>query len=74
VIAVRSLVCPAQGRRHHHQVGELGCDLGKKKHEGGRKDESERYGDDVNAVVDWIGHCLGLSTSSKWVVGAGRGC
>ena len=33
-----------------------------------------RYRDDVNAVVDWIGDCLGLSTSSKWVVGAGRGC
>ena len=29
---------------------------------------SERYCDDVNAVVDWIGHRLGLSTSSKWAV------
>ena len=65
-------VCATQGRRHHHQVRKLRPDLGKKKHEGGRQDESERYRDDVNAVVDWISHCLGLSTSSKWVVGRPR--
>jgi hypothetical protein len=66
-------VCAAQGRRHNHQVRNLRHDLGKKKHQGGRKDESDRYRDDVNAVVDWIGHRLGLSTSSKWRW-AGRGC
>jgi hypothetical protein len=59
------LVYPAQGRRHH-QVRKLRHNLGKKKHQGDRKDESDRYRDDVNAFVDWIGHRLGLSTSSKW--------
>ena len=65
-LPVRALVYPAQGRRHHHQVRKLRHNLGKKKHQGDCKDESDRYRDDVNAFVDWIGHRLGLSTSSKW--------
>ena len=56
----------SQGR-WHHQVRKLRHHLGKKKHDGRRQDDSERYCDAVNAVVvvDWIGHRLGLSTSSK---------
>ena len=52
----------AQRRRHHHQVHYLRHKVGQKKQDGGRQDDSERYCDEVNAVVvvDWIGHSLGL--------------
>jgi hypothetical protein len=56
-----ALACPAQGRRHHHQVCKLRHDLGNKKHGGGRQDDSQHECDEVNAfvIVDWIGHSLG---------------
>ena len=37
----RFLACTTQGRRHH-QVSKLGHELGKKKHDAGRQDDSGR--------------------------------